>query len=48
MKHAASRERNKKILEFASEHKVQELAQMFDVSEHVIRIVLTKNKTANR
>ena len=42
MKHAASRERNKKILEVASEHTVQELAQMLDVSEYMIRSISDK------
>ena len=44
MKHAASRERNEKILEVASEHTVQELAQMFDVSEYVIRSISDKKQ----
>tara|TARA_B100000073_G_C23234740_1_gene371605 strand:- start:23 stop:166 length:144 start_codon:yes stop_codon:yes gene_type:complete len=44
MKHAASRERNKKILEVASEHTVQELAQMLDVSEYVIRSISDKKQ----
>ena len=42
MKYAALRERNKKILEVASEHTVQEMAQMFDVSEYVIRSISDK------
>ncbi len=44
MKHAASRERNKKILKVASEHTVQELAQMFDVGEYVIRSIADKKQ----
>ncbi|MGI9454468.1 MAG: hypothetical protein ACR2NE_07885 [Pirellulales bacterium] len=44
MKYAALRERNKKILEVASEHTVQEMAQMFDVSEYVIRSIADKKQ----